>query len=608
MNDDTSGTNFLPVDIEGIKEKGWNYIDVLLISGDAYVDHPSFGVALIGRLLENMGLKVAILSQPDINSDEILSFGRPRYFIGITGGNVDSMVANYTASKKRRRTDAYTPGYINNRRPDRATIVYSNYVKRFYKDVPLVLGGIEASLRRMAHYDWWQDKVRHSILLDSKADFLIYGMAERTLRDFVSIIKRKHTFEQLSSIPGLVFTTSDKSLIDKDAIEIPSFENVASDKKAYSDAFNTFYSESDCITGHQLYQKDGKRFVVQNKPSKFLSTEEMDEIYKLPFTKKVHPKCLEKGEVKALDTVLTSITSHRGCYGECNFCAIALHQGRYISSRSENSIMEEVNNLKKTSKFKGYISDIGGPTANMYGFDCSKKTEFGACKNKRCLFPNVCKSLKPDHSKYLMLLRKVLNIKGIKGVFISSGIRPDLVFADSKFGDKFLAQVAKYHVSGQLKLAPEHLSKNVTDVMGKPDAEQFFKFKNCFLAESEKINKKQFVIGYFIVAHPGETREDNEYLKRNILSKLGFVPQQIQIFTPTPSTISTTMWYTKINPLNNKSMEVITSEKKRKEYKENILFSREVERNGFNESTGKRKKRKRFNNERSRNTGKPKRR
>ncbi len=604
---DKEGTTFLPVSREGMKSRNWNYIDVLLISGDAYVDHPSFGIGLIARLLESMNLKVAVLPQPDVNSDIILEFGKPRYFIGISAGNVDSMVANYTASKKFRRSDSYTPGMINNRRPDRATVVYSNYVKKYYKDIPIVLGGIEASLRRMAHYDWWQDKVRHSILLDSKADFLLYGMAEKSLRQFVAAIRKKHDFKDFISIPGLLFSTSDSSLIEKDAVELPSFEKVNSSKEEYSRAFKILYSETDCIRGHQIYQKDGNRYVIQNIPSKYLSTAEMDEIYSLPFSKKVHPDCLKEGEVKALETVATSITSHRGCYGECNFCAIALHQGRYISSRSEKSIIDEIENLKKLDYFKGYISDIGGPTANMYGFDCKKKVELGACADKRCLFPKVCPSLKPSHLKYINLLKKIMNMQGIKGVFISSGIRPDLVFADREFGEDFLSQVASNHVSGQLKLAPEHFSDKVTDLMGKPSSSQFFEFKDKFLEECRKSDKKQFVIGYFIVAHPGETDSDNKILRNTIHSKLGFIPQQIQIFTPTPSTISTTMWYTGINPITGKKVEVINSEKKRKEYKDNILFSREVEKNGFNESTGKRKKRKRLNDEGSGNSRKFKR-
>lgn len=553
-------------------------IDVLLITGDVYVDHPSYGIAIIARFLQAQGLQVAIVSQPFVEESFLTAFGKPRLFVGITAGNIDSMVANYTASMKKRRIDDYLFENAENKRPDRATITYTNLVKRIWKEVPIVLGGIEASLRRFGHYDWWQDKVRHSVLLDSKADFIFYGMAEKTLGNSLEFFGTPDWKAQISKLPGVAYTVSNRDLIPKQAIELPCFEEIQQSKQAYSEAYRIFYEESDAVRGKILFQKDGTRYVVQNPPSLPLSTAELDAIYELPYTRQLPEAYKKEGTVKGLETVRFTITSHRGCYGACAFCAISIHQGRMVACRSEDSIIREVEAVSATPAFKGYISDVGGPTANMYGFECNLKYTQGACKHRQCIFPTVCPSLKPDHTRYMKLLDRVLQVEAVKGVFIASGIRPDLVLADQKNCGLFMKKLVKFHVSGQLKIAPEHSEETVTRTMRKYPIEVFDEFCRLFYQETKAQDRKLFIIPYLLLAHPGEGKIENQKLKEYLIKKLGFIPQQLQIFTPTPSTIATTIFYTGFDPWTKEPVFTEKELKNRNDMKSAILNSREGER------------------------------
>ncbi|OAA31799.1 hypothetical protein AT15_02935 [Kosmotoga arenicorallina S304] len=554
----------LPMTRHEMKKLGWKEVDIILVTGDAYVDHPSFGVAVIARVLQSEGFRVGVISQPDWRSlDDITALGRPRLFFGVTAGNVDSMVANYTASKKRRRSDDYTPGGLGGKRPDRATLVYSNLIKRAFGGARIVLGGIEASLRRFAHYDWWSNRVRKSVLVDAKADVIAYGMAEKSIIKIARSIAEKG--EIGSEIPGIVFWSSNKP--DK-GIEIPSYDEISIDKLAYVKAFRTIYDETDPIRGTKIYQKQDTRYVIQN-PLELISSEELDRIYSLPYTREVHPESIKLGKVKAIETVKFSITTHRGCYGECNFCAITLHQGRYVISRSSDSILSEAKLISQRKDFKGTITDVGGPSANMYGFECSIKFEKGACHEKRCLFPKVCPALRVNHDPYIRLLRQIRKLERVKHVFISSGIRYDLILADRKNGMKFLNELIEHHISGQLKIAPEHISEDVLALMGKPGKEVLDRFISLFKAT--KGNRKLYLVGYFIAAHPGCKLKHMEELRSYVKSKMGYTPRQIQIFTPTPMTFSTTMFYTEMDPFSAKKIFVEKSEKKRTLQKEMLL-------------------------------------
>jgi uncharacterized radical SAM protein YgiQ len=524
-------------------------VDVLLITGDAYVDHPTFGIAIIARHLQSYGLSVGILCPPFINENNLVAFGRPRLFVGVTAGNMDSMVSNYTASRKKRRTDDLGFSGLEHQRPDRATIVYTNLVKRVWKDVPIILGGIEASLRRFAHYDWWQDKVRHSVLLDSKADFIFYGMAERTLSSSLPLFSGRSWKENIASLPGVVYSVSDRNAVPATAIRLPSFEEVSNEKEFYSEAFRLFYEESDPIRGRPLFQSDGTRIVIQTPPSMPLDKSDLDSVYRYPYTRSVPDFFKKQGyAVKGLETVQNSITSHRGCYGACAFCAIGLHQGRIVTYRSQTSVIEEAIKISHTEGFKGYISDVGGPTANMYGFECLKKITSGSCIDRQCLYPEVCPTLKPDHTAYLRLLDEILALPKIKAVFISSGIRPDLVLSDRLHGKLFIDKLVQKHVSGHLKLAPEHANAYVLKQMRKYPVSIFTTFSDFFYRAAEKQQKKSYIIPYFMIAHPGESDTETANLKTFIESHLRFTPQQIQIFTPTPSTLSTTVYYTGFDP------------------------------------------------------------
>ncbi|MDI9375861.1 MAG: YgiQ family radical SAM protein [Thermotogota bacterium] len=540
----------IPMNRKEMMRRGWDGLDIILVTGDAFIDHPSFGTALIARVLEAAGWRVGVISQPDWkNTEDISALGRPRLFFGVTSGNVDSMVANYTSSGKKRKSDDYTPGGVGGARPDRAVIVYSNLIRRAFKDVRIVLGGVEASLRRFSHYDWWSNKVRKSVLLDSKADLLVYGMGEKPI---LEVSRRLASGELPADVPGTVVWSSARP----QGVELPSHEEVSADHRRYFKSVRLLYDETDPVRGQLLYQLQDSRFVIQNPPPR-IDSNDLDSFYRLPYTRQVHPACLEKGPVKALETVRYSITTHRGCYGQCNFCAITLHQGRIVVSRSEESIIEEVSLLSRSPDFRGTITDLGGPTANMYGYECPVKLKKGACKDKRCLFPEVCVSLRPDHSRYIGLLERVASVPGVKHVFVSSGIRYDLILADKVYGREFLRRLIEKHISGQLKIAPEHSSDRVLELMGKPSRETLEKFLKEFYELSK--GKKRYVIGYFIAAHPGCRLEDMVRLRRFVAGEMNYRPEQVQIFTPTPSTISTAMYFTELDGPEGRQIFVETS-------------------------------------------------
>ncbi|MGQ9856761.1 MAG: YgiQ family radical SAM protein [Fervidobacterium sp.] len=555
-----------PEELEGLKIKS---LDIILVTGDAYVDHPSFGVALLGRYLESHGYKVGIIAQPE-NPQDIARLGKPNLFFGITSGNVDSMVANYTASRKKRKSDDYTPGGINNKRPDRAVIQYVNWIKQVFKDVKVVIGGIEASLRRFAHYDWWSDKVRKSILIDSKADILVYGMGERAI---LEIAKRLEKGKDLDDIRGTMVWKSSVPQNIENAIFLPTFEEVSVDKKLYGEAYKKTVFFTDPYKDYILIQKQDNRYVFQYPPALPLTQEELDELYLLPYTREVHPFYLSKGEVKAIETVRFSITAVRGCFGNCSFCAITNHQSTHVVSRSVDSIIEEAKILTRLPDFRGTIVDVGGPTANMYGLSCQVRNSKGQCE-KGCLHPRVCKlSISGEQSDsadtFISLLKSVKSVPGVKHVFIGSGLRHDLILASSK-ADYIIDELVEF-TSGQLKLAPEHAHPKVLKFMHKPSAELFLDFKKRFEDAARRKGQKKYVIGYFIVAHPGEGPEENKYLREFIKRNLGYIPQQVQIFTPTPGTLSTTMYYTGFDPFTGESVYVEKSEKNRNLYKENII-------------------------------------
>ncbi|MDP2855010.1 MAG: YgiQ family radical SAM protein [Smithellaceae bacterium] len=543
---------FLPTTSEELKKRGWNQLDVILVTGDTYIDSPHIGVAVIGRVLTNAGYRVGIIAQPDIKSDtDISRLGEPRLFWGITGGCMDSMVANYTATRKKRRDDDLTPGGKNNRRPDRACVVYANLIRQYFKNTkPLVLGGVEASLRRIAHYDYWSDAVRRSILFDARADILAYGMAERAI---IEIAGRLQSGEGIKNIRG---TCTIESEPPPGYLELPSYETVVTDKKAFAEMFQIFYSNNDPVTACGLYQQHGNRYLVHHRPQPHLSAAELDAVYALDFSRRVHPFYEAQGQVRAMDTIAFSLTTHRGCFGECHFCSIALHEGRTIISRSEESILAEARKIAALPNFKGYLVDVGGATANMYGIDCSHKQSRGACPDKRCLYPQVCASLKADHSRQIRLLKGLRQIPGIKKIFVASGIRHDLVLADKKHGTSYLRELVKHHISGQLKIAPEHTTPSVLQLMGKPQAQALVHFKNLFEKMNAEAGLKQFLTYYFIAAHPGCTEGDMRDLKSFAARELHTTPQQVQIFTPLPSTTSALMYWTEINPITGRKIYV----------------------------------------------------
>lgn len=562
---------FLPTTMEEVKKLGWDSLDIILISGDTYIDSSYNGSALIGKWLYKHGFKVGIISQPDINSDkDITRLGEPNLYWAVSAGCVDSMVANYTATKKKRKSDDFTPGGENTRRPDRASIMYTNLIKRFFKNgnAPVVLGGIEASLRRITHYDYWSNNLRRPLIFDAKADILSYGMGEKSMLALAQALKGGREWR---NIRGLSYIAKEK----KDSyLELPSFEECVKDKKVFAKAFDIFYHNCDPITAKGLCQPCGDRYLIQNPPSENFTSEELDDIYSMDFERDVHPYYKAMGEVRALDTIRTSVTTHRGCYGECNFCAIAIHQGRTVISRSQDSIVEEVKEIASASKFKGYIADVGGPTANMYDVECSKKLKLGACQDKRCLYPHKCPALKIDHNSQIELLDKLKNIDKIKKIFIASGIRYDMILDDKRNGQIYLEEIIKDHVSGQMKIAPEHTEDKVLALMGKQGKAPLKGFKEKFYEINSKLGKKQFLTYYLIAAHPGCDEKDMLDLRRFASSELRINPEQVQVFTPTPSTYSTLMYYTEMDPFTNKKLFVEKDNGKKQKQKD-ILIPRE---------------------------------
>jgi len=537
--------NFLPVSKKDMLDRGWEQVDFVYITGDAYVDHPSFGAAIITRVLEAKGFKVAVLCQPDWHSTaDFVRFGKPRLAFLITSGNIDSMVAHYTVAKKKRSTDAYTAGGVMGKRPDRAVCVYSKAVKSIYPDVPVVIGGLEASLRRFAHYDYWDDEIKPSILLDSGADLLIFGMGENQIIQMAQRLNKGEKIEELRDIKGTSYAV-DVRETPYIGVECPSFDNVKASKSEYAKASRIQQDEQDHIRGKAIKQKHGKKMIVQNPPMPPLTTEELDWVYSLPYARAYHPMYEKLGGVPGIQEVEFSITHNRGCFGACNFCSIAFHQGRYVTTRSKESIIEEAKKLTEMPNFKGYIHDIGGPTANFRKPSCELQKEHGLCKGKKCLAPTPCKNLEADHSEYLDILRSVREIPKVKKVFIRSGIRYDYLLEDRD--DTFFRELVKHHVSGQLKVAPEHCSAAVLDKMGKPHIEAYIEFSKRYFKYTGEINKEQYLVPYLMSSHPGSTLEDAIELAL-FLKKKHIRPEQVQDFYPTPGTISTTMYYTGLDP------------------------------------------------------------
>lgn len=562
---------FLPTTKEEVKKRGWRELDIILVTGDTYIDSPYIGIAVIGRVLENAGYRVGIIAQPDVKSEkDITRLGEPKLFWGVSGGSVDSMVANYTASKRFRKNDDYTPGGKNDKRPDRATLVYTNLIRRFYKDTaPIVLGGIEASLRRVSHYDYWSNKLRKPILFDAKADYLVYGMGENIVLDLASAIAEG---EDLKKVRGVCYISKEPI---NDYLQLPNHDDIPKKKELYLDLFDTFYQNNDPITAKGLCQKIDSRYLIQNPPAKYLTTQEMDAVSNLEYQRDVHPFYKKHGKVKALETIKFSITTHVGCYGECNFCAIGVHQGRTIRERSEESIIEEVKTMSNTEGFKGIIHDLGGPTANMYGFECDKKLKKGTCEDKRCLYPQKCPAMKIDHGKQISLLQKVRKIPKVKKAFIASGIRYDMINDDKKNGMNYLKEITGHHISGQMKVAPEHTDPKVLDLMGKPGKEHLVKFKKLYDKMNKEQNKKQFLTYYLIAGHPGCEEKHMHSLKNFTSNELKMNPEQAQIFTPTPSTYSAVMYYTELHPVTREKI-FVEKEMGRKEKQKNIVIKKDV--------------------------------
>ncbi|RII32192.1 YgiQ family radical SAM protein [Clostridium chromiireducens] len=544
---------FLPISKEDLTKRKIEQLDFIIVSGDAYVDHPSFGTAIIGRTLEAQGFNVGVIAQPDWHSSEDFKrLGKPKYGFLVNSGNIDSMVNHYTAAKKTRREDLYSPGGEAGHRPDRALIVYCNRIREAYKDTAIAIGGIEASLRRFAHYDYWDNKVRRSILVDSKADLLMYGMGEKTVVQIADLLRYGANIKNITTVRGTCYLTNDITNI-KNSIIVPSFEEVSTDKKAYGEAYKSEYYEQDSIHGRAIIQKYGDRYLVQNPPQENLTQEEMDLTYDLPYTRTYHPIYEAKGGIPAIQEVKFSITSHRGCYGSCSFCALTFHQGRVIQNRGQESIIDEAKLLTTLPDFKGYIHDIGGPTANFRHRACKKQIEHGTCKNKQCMFPAPCKNLIIDHTEYLSLLKRVRKLPGIKKVFIRSGLRYDYLIHDKN--DAFMKELCEHHISGQLKVAPEHVVPKVLNQMGKPTREVYDRFVNKYFQINKKLDKKQFLVPYLMSSHPGSDLNAAIDLALYI-KEMGYTPEQVQDFYPTPGSLSTTIYYTGINPLTNEEVYV----------------------------------------------------
>lgn len=545
--------NFLPISLEDMQRKKIEQLDFVLISGDAYVDHPSFGSAIIARILESRGYKVGIIPQPDWRSaDAFKVLGRPKLAFLVSSGNMDSMVNHYTASKKPRSEDMYSPVGVRGKRPDRAVIVYCNRIREAFKDVPVIIGGIEASLRRFAHYDFWDDRVRRSILFDSRADLLIYGMGEKPIIQVAEALESGMEIKYITYINGTAYITSELDNMQNSTV-IPSFDEVRVSRRKYAKAFMFQYSEQDYHTGHVLIQPHGERFLVQNPPTAPLTEIELDDVYKLPFARQYHPIYENLGGIPALKEVKFSLTSQRGCFGGCSFCALNFHQGRVVQSRSHESIIEEAELLLNDPEFKGYIHDVGGPTANFRHAACDKQMKEGVCKNRQCLYPEPCKNLKVDHKDYLTLLKKLRSLPGVKKVFVRSGLRYDYIIADNN--DEFLRELVENHISGQLKVAPEHVSEKVLRYMGKPSRGIYDKFVTKYFNMNKKLNKEQYLVPYLISGHPGSDLSAAVELAEYVRD-MGYNPEQIQEFYPTPGTLSTCMYYTGLDPRTMKPVYV----------------------------------------------------
>ncbi|MCI8465013.1 MAG: YgiQ family radical SAM protein [Lachnospiraceae bacterium] len=538
--------DFLPVCLADMERRGWEQLDFVYIIGDAYVDHPSFGPAIISRLLESRGYKVGIIAQPDWKEERSIQvFGSPRLAFLVCGGNMDSMVNHYSVSKRRRETDAYTPGGVMGKRPDYAVTVYCNLIRRVYKQTPIIIGGIEASLRRLSHYDYWSDKVKRSILMDSQADLLSYGMGERSIVEIAEALEAGLSVSEITYVAGTVYRT--KTLPEDSPVErLPDYETVEADKRAYAESFRIQYRNTDPIRGKRLAESYGSRgFVVQNPPAMPLSELELDDVYALPYMRTWHPAYDVAGGIPAFSEIQFSLVSNRGCFGSCSFCALAFHQGRMVQARSHASIEAEARLLTELPDFKGYIHDVGGPTANFRGPSCEKQKISGTCLERQCLFPSPCPSLKVDHRDYRKLLKRLRELPGVKKVFIRSGIRFDYVMADQD--DGFLRELCAYHVSGQLKVAPEHISPEVLKRMGKPDSSVYLAFAEKYRKMNERLGKKQYLVPYLMSSHPGCTMKDAVFLAE-YLRDTGHMPEQVQDFYPTPSTLSTCMYYTGLDP------------------------------------------------------------
>jgi uncharacterized radical SAM protein YgiQ len=586
--------SFIPATPEEMDRLGWNGLDVILVTGDAYIDSPFIGVAVIGRVLLSAGYRVGVIAQPDVSSErDICRLGPPALFWGVTSGSVDSMVANYTASGLRRKSDDMTPGGRNTKRPDRGIIVYSNLIRRYFKrTAPIVLGGIEASLRRISHYDAWSDSVRRSILFDAKADILVYGMAEGAVLELAEKIERKEDFRSVRGIcyigqevpePAAEFPGPDVELPAHDAVSLNKKPDEEPDMEGHKDRlirmFDAFYANSDPFTAKRLYQRQDTRYLVHNPPAFPLSTEALDRIHELQYARDAHPLCRKQGRLTALDTIRFSLTTHRGCYGECRFCAITVHQGRHVVSRTEESILREAAAITRHPDFKGVIPDVGGPTANMYGFECRRKTTRGACAEKGCLFPEPCRHLRVDHGPQIRLLRALRRLEGGIRVFLASGIRYDLVLNDKNSGKLYLEEILQHHVSGQLKIAPEHIEDSVLHMMGKPGRDCLEAFLRLFRGIDRRNPKKVFLTYYLMAAHPGCTLENMQALRAYASETLHLLPEQVQIFTPTPSTYSTLAYCTGRDPFTEQPVYVERDPKRKQAQKE--ALKRKKRNDGF---------------------------
>jgi len=557
---------FIPATNKEIEEKGWQALDVILVTGDAYIDSPFIGISVIGHVLMEAGFRVAIISQPTINSkNDISQFGEPLLFWGVSAGSVDSMVSNYKATRQKRLHDDFSPGGENNKRPDRATIVYVNLIRQYFKNsVPIVIGGIEASLRRVAHYDYWDNKIRRSILLDSRADFLLYGMAEKSILEIAILLSQN---KSIRDVRGICYLASEPS---KDFIILPSYEKCLENKDVFSDMFKIFYSNNDPLLAQGMTQQYKEKFLIHNPPQYQLTSEELDRIYEMPYEREVHPSVSKSGEVRAINTIRFSVTTHRGCFGECNFCSIAIHQGRSIVSRNEQSIIREIKSFNEHKNFKGIINDIGGPSANMYGMNCKKMDTKGACANKRCMTPNLCVTLNSSHKRLYLLLKQINSLDFVKKAFVASGIRYDLILNDKEWGEKYFSLVMKKNISGILKIAPEHTNNKILEMMGKPGSDYLFRFFKMFNSVKKRYSLKLLLSYYFIAAYPGCKLEDMEEIKKykNFPTKIH--RENFLIFTPTPSTPATLMYYTELDYKTGKKI-FVEKEMGKKEKQKNIF-------------------------------------